>query len=546
MLFAEPMEIGALREKIDEQSEALPDATVQDVKIEGEKSGVRFVINTSNKKKSDVEEVLKKIFEGKLETNSFETIGPLAQITDLPGRKPVESPAGGATKTETPKPETPKSETAPATEAPAKEPATSEPAKTETPATTPSDAGKSPEPSADAPKSSASERFRPEDARLLALADAQDKTDSAPKTSPADTAPVDTKTDDKPATEPAATETPASDQPTKTTPASEKATPATLGKSPTSSLPAEATISTPSRLIGGTQAELKFNLRIGAEELLATLTRAIAATPSVDQNPVIEVDNIAQAEKKGLKKYENWTVRTSLPEKDLQVVLQQAKTQLANDPIFPESNQIGAKVADKTKDQAMMAMAASLLLILAYVWFRFSQVMFGVAAVVAVIHDVLVTLGAIALSYWLAEIPGFDFLLVEPFKISLPIIAAFLTIIGYSLNDTIVIFDRIREARGKSPMITPELANRCINETLSRTILTSLTVFIVVLILYIAGGQAIHGFAFALVVGVIAGSYSTIYIATPIVLWMNRHAGEEKKTRSTAELAKVSQRTRTA
>ena len=167
-------------------------------------------------------------------------------------------------------------------------------------------------------------------------------------------------------------------------------------------------------------------------------------------------------------------------------------------------------------------MFASLVLILAYIWFRFSQVMFGVAGVVAVIHDVLVTLGALALSAWLARIPGLEFLLIEPFKISLPIIAAFLTIIGYSLNDTIVIFDRIREMRGKSPIISTDLANSAINQTLSRTILTSLTVFIVVLILYAVGGEGIHGFAFALVVGVVAGSYSTIYIATPIVLWMNR------------------------
>jgi SecD/SecF fusion protein len=133
--------------------------------------------------------------------------------------------------------------------------------------------------------------------------------------------------------------------------------------------------------------------------------------------------------------------------------------------------------------------------------------------------------------------------LIEPFKISLPIIAAFLTIIGYSLNDTIVIFDRIREMRGKSPVISVELANSAINQTLSRTILTSLTVFIVVLILYAVGGEGIHGFAFALVVGVVAGSYSTIYIATPIVLWMNRSAETSKsKVRSTSVEESMPQR----
>ena len=114
------------------------------------------------------------------------------------------------------------------------------------------------------------------------------------------------------------------------------------------------------------------------------------------------------------------------------------------------------------------------------------------------------------------------FLGIEPFKINLPIIAAFLTIIGYSLNDTIVIFDRIREIRGKSMELSPELVNNSINQTLSRTLLTSLTVFLVVLILYAIGGQAIHGFAFALVVGVISGTYSTVYIATPVLIWLNR------------------------
>jgi len=149
--------------------------------------------------------------------------------------------------------------------------------------------------------------------------------------------------------------------------------------------------------------------------------------------------------------------------------------------------------------------------------------------VLALVHDVLVALGALAVSYWLARLPFMSALLVEPFKINLPIIAAFLTIIGYSINDTIVIFDRIREIRGKSHEITPELVNLCINQTLSRTLLTSLTVFIVVLILYIFGGQGVHGFAFTLVIGTISGTYSTVYIATPLLIWMNQSKAEAKK-----------------
>ena len=153
---------------------------------------------------------------------------------------------------------------------------------------------------------------------------------------------------------------------------------------------------------------------------------------------------------------------------------------------------------------------------MAYIWFRFQRVAFGLAAVVALIHDVLVTLGAIAISKYVA----IEFLLIEEFRISLPVVAAFLTIIGYSLNDTIVVFDRIREVRGKSPNLTREMINTSINQTLSRTLLTSLTTLMVVLILYFLGGQGIHGFAFSLLVGVMVGTYSSIFVASPVLLML--------------------------
>src|SRR5690606_35674349 len=111
----------------------------------------------------------------------------------------------------------------------------------------------------------------------------------------------------------------------------------------------------------------------------------------------------------------------------------------------------------------------------------------------------------------------------DDFKVNLTIVAALMTIIGYSLNDTIVIFDRIREIRGKNPAMTRDIVNRSLNETLSRTILTALTTLLVVGILYALGGEGIHGFAFCMVLGVVIGTYSTIYIATPMLLWlMNR------------------------
>ena len=107
---------------------------------------------------------------------------------------------------------------------------------------------------------------------------------------------------------------------------------------------------------------------------------------------------------------------------------------------------------------------------------------------------------------------------IDQFKIDLPIVAAFLTLIGFSVNDTIVIFDRIREIKGKTPHLTNKMVNDAINQTLSRTILTSFTAWLVVVILYFFGGEGLHGFAFALVVGFLSGTYSTIYIATPILI----------------------------
>jgi len=217
---------------------------------------------------------------------------------------------------------------------------------------------------------------------------------------------------------------------------------------------------------------------------------------------------------------DNWTVRLATTHEKAAAALDALSTNLAQSPIFPSSDNIGAAVAQGAKTSAIFAMLVSLTMVMAYVWFRFQNVAFGIASIAALLHDVLFTVGCLALSYWLADFLGFA--LVEPFKIDLTIVAAILTIIGFSINDTIVIFDRIREVRGKSPTVSAELINKCLNQTLSRTILTSLTVFIVVLILYLFGGPGIHGFAFALVVGTISGTYSTIYVASPILLWLYR------------------------
>jgi SecD/SecF fusion protein len=221
--------------------------------------------------------------------------------------------------------------------------------------------------------------------------------------------------------------------------------------------------------------------------------------------------------------HDKWTVQLPLPVAEATPLLAKFQDELNSKPLFPLSNEIGGRVAERMQQLAALSIVFSLICIVGYIWLRFQRVEFGLAAVVALVHDVLVTLGMIAVSAYVVEFAGplARVLRIESFQISLPIVAAFLTIIGYSLNDTIVVFDRIREVRGKSPDLTGEMVNTSINQTLSRTLLTSLTTFIVVVILYAVGGAGIHGFAFALVIGVLVGTYSSIFVASPVLLWMS-------------------------
>ncbi|MCA8994214.1 MAG: protein translocase subunit SecD [Planctomycetaceae bacterium] len=193
-------------------------------------------------------------------------------------------------------------------------------------------------------------------------------------------------------------------------------------------------------------------------------------------------------------------------------------------PLFDEVNTFDSQVAGEAQNAAIWAMILSLLMIIGYLWYRFQTVSFGLAAVVALVHDVLITLGAVAIGAYLSGTPLKSVFFLEDFKINLSIVAAFLTIIGYSLNDTIVVFDRIREVRGRNPNLTDDMVNLSLNQTLSRTLLTSLTTFIVLVILYVVGGEGIHGFAFCLLLGIIVGTYSSIYVASPVLVYlMNRN-----------------------
>jgi len=182
------------------------------------------------------------------------------------------------------------------------------------------------------------------------------------------------------------------------------------------------------------------------------------------------------------------------------------------------SEVVGPKVGKDLRQQAVYVTLAGLGAMLVYIWFRF-ELSYGVAAVVATFHDVIITL-------------GFFSLLNK--EITLTVIAALLTLVGYSMNDTIVVFDRIREnVRLNKRENIVDLINRSINQTLSRTILTSGLTFLAVVSLFVFGGEVIHGFSFALVVGVIIGTYSSIFIASPIVVsFQRRLVGSAAATKS--------------
>lgn len=220
-------------------------------------------------------------------------------------------------------------------------------------------------------------------------------------------------------------------------------------------------------------------------------------------------------------------VRSTVSEAELSQALTAMQKTLDETPIFEEVSNFASSVAEDMRYLAMLALLASGAATIVYLWFRFTKADFGIAAVVAVFHDVFFTMACLPLAYYLSNTPLGPILGLEDFKLNLSIVAALLTIVGYSLNDTIVIFDRIREIRGRNPQLTMEMVNDSVNQTLSRTLLTALIVFITVVILYAMGGEGIHGFAFCMLVGTLVGCYSTIYIASPLLLWMwNR---EQKK-----------------
>jgi preprotein translocase subunit SecF len=184
---------------------------------------------------------------------------------------------------------------------------------------------------------------------------------------------------------------------------------------------------------------------------------------------------------------------------------------------------VGAKVSNELTEQAILAVLISIVGVLVYLWFRFEW-QYAIGAVISLLHDVLLSIG-------LFSIIGLEF--------NLNIIAAILTIIGYSLNDTVVNFDRVREFMRKYKSMTlPDLLDFSINSVLPRTLLTSICTLIALFALYIFGGEVIRGFAFAMIWGVFVGTYSSIFVAVPILLLLGLPREAKKSTRLEAEAAR--------
>ena len=226
--------------------------------------------------------------------------------------------------------------------------------------------------------------------------------------------------------------------------------------------------------------------------------------------------NFSNAEIKYFGDKSNIAVRIASMENEPEQFTKKFTSKMAD--IFPNSvpqdmknfvlsiEKVGPKVGAELSSDALMAILSALFFILIYVSVRF-EFKYALGAIAALTHDVLITLGVFSLL---------------GYEVSLAVIAAFLTIVGYSLNDTIVIFDRVREnvKNSKNANIISTI-NKSINESLSRTIITSITTFFVVLILFIFGGEVIHTFSFAMIIGVLIGTYSSIFVASPVVVYMD-------------------------
>ena len=255
---------------------------------------------------------------------------------------------------------------------------------------------------------------------------------------------------------------------------------------------------------GGSEFVYKFSEPVSTTDVREMLSGPLGSAPEVKQfgtdvEVLIRTDNTASKE-------------------DVEIIIQETfDNQLGNITYESESSSyISPRFGDDLKSGAIQAVIYAIIIIFIYILIRFRNWTFSAGAVAALVHDVTITLGIFTL---LSDVVNFSLLIDQN------IIAAFLTIVGYSLNDTVVVFDRIRENSivHKGMDFLP-MVNKSLNDTLSRTVITSVTTLFVVLVLFIFGGEVLKGLSFALIIGVVLGTYSSLFVASPLVLELDKRA----------------------
>ena len=220
--------------------------------------------------------------------------------------------------------------------------------------------------------------------------------------------------------------------------------------------------------------------------------------------------NLGDVTVKKFGKEQDYLVKIEISKTNDMDFIQSINDQLSSDlgsvVNFRRVENVGPKVSNELLKAGLLAISLSLAAMLFYIWIRFEW-QFSLAAIVALIHDVIITVGIFS---------------ILSYEVNLSIVAAVLTIVGYSMNDTVVIFDRIRENLKKYSKISiSDISNSSTNETLSRTLITSVTTLLALFSIYIFGGAILKGFSFAMIIGVIVGTYSSIFVATPILNYTN-------------------------
>lgn len=261
---------------------------------------------------------------------------------------------------------------------------------------------------------------------------------------------------------------------------------------------------------GGKEFVFEFEKPVTVGEVRSTLTDVLGSQPEVKYfggDNIVLVRTDSQKDVNTLRNSMNDAIKSSFPENTSEIV---------------KTDNVGPRFAEDLKAGALSAIIASIFTIFIYILVRFRNWRFSAGAVIALIHDVVITLGLFTV---LNDILPFSL------TIDQTIIAAFLTIVGYSLNDTVVVFDRIRENTFvHKSMEYGEMINRSINDTLSRTVITSGTTLFVVIVLFIFGGEVLKGFSFALIMGILIGTYSSIFVASSIVLDLAKNKSNHAKS----------------